>query len=182
MKNTTLFFAAALISLFSALLGGALSYQLFRYRTHGYLKVQGIEIVDSNGHLRSRLGTEKDGGAYLRFISPEREPVLSIGIQGTSTEAQSVSAPILQMNNKRDHQAITMTTTQGGNGIIAFDSEKRQNTLLLGYYGLIGETNETGFQYAWGLAVKREHGETGVGIVDQPGFPAIYVSPQTTHK
>ncbi len=73
---------------------------------------------------------------------------------------------------------MTMTTSNNGNGIIAFDSEKRWNTLLLGYYPLDEEAVAGGNRFAWGLAEKRAYGETRVGLVDKVGPPAIYIAPE----
>jgi hypothetical protein len=71
-----------------------------------------------------------------------------------------------------------MSTTEGDNGILAFDSKDRVSTLLLGYYDIGGDVRPLNAdRFAWGLHISREHGETGVGIVDTQGLPAFYISP-----
>jgi len=184
MKLPNLLIVVVLTATISALIGGALSDQLFHRQTNEVLRVKGLEIEDSKGRVRARLDTEADGGVFLRFVSPEQTPVLSLGELGPKSNADSgsPSAPLMQMNDVNGRRSLTMTTYQNGNGVLAFDSEKRWNTLLLGYFPLDEDVASSPQLFEWGLAVKHHYGETGVGIVDQAPASTIYVSPQTSHK
>jgi hypothetical protein len=184
MKTRNLLIVVAVTAFLSALVGGAISYEFFRLHPSEVLRAQSIEIEDSNGQVRGRLGSEKDGGVFLRFVTPEQKTVLSLGEQGrgSDSDAESALTPIIQMNAKDGRRAVTMTTSNESNGVLAFDSEKRWNTLVLGYYP-IDEMSLSGKNlFAWGLAVKRDYGQTGIGIIDKAGPPAIYVAPQPSSK
>lgn len=180
MKTAYLLSSAALISLCSAFLGGVLSYEFFCHRPIENLRVRNIEIEDSKGQVRAGLGAEEDGSAHLRFLSLHQEPLLLIGteVEDSNSKAGARQLPSIQLNAQDGGRAITMSTSEGGNGILAFDSKDRSNTLLLGYYGIDGDVRPLNAdRFAWGLHISREHGETGVGIVDMQGFPAVYISP-----
>jgi len=183
MKTTHLVTVVAITALCSAFIGGAISYEFLQKLPVEVLRVQSIEIEDSNGRVRGRLGSEKDGAVLLRFMTPDQRLVLSLGEQGqgSTVDPEATLAPMIQMNGKDGRRSITMTTFNNGNGILAFDGEKRLSTLLLGYYPLADDVAGKN-PFAWGLAVKREYGETGVGIVGKAGPPAIYVAPQPLSK
>ncbi|MGD0940253.1 MAG: hypothetical protein ABR905_11125 [Terracidiphilus sp.] len=180
MKTVYLLSAAAVISFFSASAGGLLTYKFLCHKTIEKLRVQHLEIEDSKGRVLAGLGDEEDGSARLRFLSPHQEPLLLIGtqVEDFGSKAGARQLPFIQLNAQDGGRAVTMSTTEGDNGIIAFDSQNRVSTLLLGYYDIGGDVRPLkADQFAWGLRVIREHGETGVGIVEKQGFPAVYISP-----
>ena len=181
MKTAHLFLAAALISIFSALLGGVLSYELFLHRPIKVLRTQAIEFKDSSGRSRGQIGTDDNGGAFLRFLSPEQTEEVAIGIQGRGSETDL--APIVQLSDRSGRRAVTLSTANGGNGILSFDSENRHGTLRLGYFPLGDDYQSSkNLQYEWGLAIGSEYGSTGVGIIDEPGNNVSYISPSLRSK
>jgi len=180
MKTVYLLSAAAVISLFSASVGGLLTYEFLCHRTIENLRVRHLEIEDSKGRVLAGLGAEEDGSARLRFLSPHQEPLLLIGteVEYPGSKAETKQRPFIQLNAQGGGRAVTMSTTEGDNGILAFDSKDRVSTLLLGYYDIGGDVRPLNAdRFAWGLHISREHGETGVGIVDTQGLPAFYISP-----
>lgn len=182
MKTVYLLSSAALISLCSAFLGGVITYEFLCHRPIENLRVRNLEIEDSKGRVLAGLGAENDGSAHLRFLSPHQEPLLLIGteVENPSSKAETEQRPFIRLDGPDRRHAIEMSTYQGGNGVISFDSEKRSSTLLLGYYGIDGDVRPVdGDHFAWGLHISREHGETGIGIVDKSGFPATYISPRS---
>jgi hypothetical protein len=180
MKTVHLLISAALISLFSAFIGGMISYELFCHRPIEDLRIRHLEIEDSKGQIRAGLGTKEDGNAQLRFLSPHQEPLLLIGteVEDSGSKAEIRQLPFVRLNAQDGGRAIEMFTTKGGNGTLAFDSKDTFNTLMLGYYGINGDFQPLdGDHFAWGLRIHRENGETGVGIVDKSGLPVTYISP-----
>ncbi len=79
MKTAHLVIVIAITAVSSAFIGGTISYELLSKRPAEVLRVQSIEIEDSKGQVRGRLGSEKDGAVLLRFMSPNQRPVLSVG-------------------------------------------------------------------------------------------------------
>jgi hypothetical protein len=178
MKMTTLFPIILLTSICSAVLGTVLGYELFQHRSIDELRVHQIEIEDSDGKPRAHLGVEGDGGVYLRFLTPDQKDSVLLGVQGGSVPSSIVdsSTPLLQLNARNGRPALSISTFNE-DGIVAFSDEKRDNTMLLGHFPLPEQQTVTGNLFAWGLHIRREHGETGIGIIDRPGLPVGYISP-----
>lgn len=184
MKLRSVLILVGLTAALSTFIGGVLSYEFLRRQTNDVLKVKVLEIEDANGLVRGRLGTEADGGVFLRFVSPEQKAVLSLGEVGPHPNAdlELESAPLIQMNDKDGRRSVTMTTFHNGNGILAFDSETRWNTLLLGYFPVDEDVASSPPLFEWGLAVSHNYEQTGVGIADQAPGSSKYLAPQTPHK
>ena len=180
MCTWKLIFAGSCISLFSGTLGGVLSYEFLRGRILNKLSVHELEITDGNGQVRSRLGTDDNGGGYLRFLTPHKETVLLLGSQG-GTEFHG--EPLVELSDTNGNRAIGMGTYKNGNGVIAFDSERRLNTMLVGYYPVDEDViPPDGLSYIWGVNIKLEHRSTGLGIIDNGKFPEEYVVPQSSRR
>jgi hypothetical protein len=179
MKVQTSISVVILSSLCSAILGTALGYEIFSHRAIDVLRVHQIQIEDSQGAIKAKFQVEKDGGAYLRFLTPDKQDAVVLGEPGNGSisNTRTVPAPVLQFNAQSGRQALRISTDSADNGIVAFSDLNRENTLLLGYFPLPEQPPASGTKYAWGLHVRREHGETGVGIIDTSGLPVDYISP-----
>ena len=118
------------------------------------------------------------GGVYLRFLTPDQKDSVLLGVQGGSAPSSVAdsSTPLLQLNARSGRPALSISTFNE-DGIIAFSDEKRDNTMLLGHFPLPEHRTVTGNLFAWGLHIRREHGETGIGIIDRPGLPVGYICP-----
>jgi hypothetical protein len=154
-------------------------YEIFLHRTLDVVRAHQIQIEDSHGAIKATLAAEQDGGVYLRFLAPENQGGIRLGEQGqdTRTNAGTDPAPILEFNTKNGLTALRMSADSEDNGFIAFSDRKRENTMLLGHFPLPTDLTADKPMYEWGLHVRREHGETGVGIVDTLGLPVDYISP-----
>jgi hypothetical protein len=180
MKTRSLIFVILSSSLCSGILGAVLGCELFRHSVVDIMRVHQIQIEDSQGRIKAKLHVEKDGGAYLRFLTPDMQDAVVLGESGNDSMSapRTAPAPVLQFNAQSGRGALRISTDSSDNGIVAFSDFKRENTLLLGYYPLPEQpAAASGTKYAWGLHVRREHGETGVGIIDTPGLPVDYISP-----
>jgi hypothetical protein len=178
MKTKSLVLLAALISICSGMLGGFASYELFKNTGFGVIRASGIEIIDADGKVRSRL---EDG--HLRFLSSKGGDLLVLGTQ----EVRGERFPELVMNNSSGRNAVEIWTDSlpDGNGVIAFDGDHGAE-LLLGQFLIPDEYvgPKSGEFIEWGLAVKTAYNHsTGIGIVESPdGKSPYFLSPVSGHQ
>jgi hypothetical protein len=168
-----------LSSIFGGLVGAISVYGILLHRTQDVVRAQRIQIEDAHGAIKATLGTEQDGSVFLRFLSPDAHGAIRLGEQRQDAKANAGtgSAPILEFNAKDGLTALRMSADREDNGFISFSDSKRENTMLLGHFPLQTDFVPGNPKYEWGLHIRREHGETGVGIVDGDGLPVDYISP-----
>ncbi|MGB6192439.1 MAG: hypothetical protein WBF42_08230 [Terracidiphilus sp.] len=179
MKMQSLMPVALLSSILGGFVGAISVYEILLHRTQDVVRAQRIQIEDAHGAIKATLAAEEDGSVFLRFLSPDDRGAIRLGEQGHGARANAgtASVPILEFNTKNGLTAIRMSANREGNGIIAFSDSKRENTMLLGHFPLQTDFVPGNPKYEWGLHIRREHGETGVGIVDDDGLPVDYISP-----
>lgn len=170
------------VVLLSSLCGGAVGaisvYEILLHRTVDVVRAHRIQIEDANGATKATLATEQNGSVYLRLFAPDNRESVLLGEpgQGARSDAGAVPEPALEFS-KDGQPTLRISADSRSNGIIAFSDRQRENTMLLGYFPLPTDLTTGGPKYEWGLHIKREHGETGIGIVDSPGLPVDYISP-----
>jgi len=179
MKMRSLISVVVLSSIFGGFVGAISVYEIFLHCTQDVVRAQRIQIEDNHGAIKATLAAEQDGSVFLRFLSPDDRGSIRLGEQGHDARANAGtgSAPILEFNTKDGLTALRMSADREDNGIIAFSDRKRENTMLLGHFPLQTDFVPGKPKYEWGLHIRREHGETGVGIVDGDGLPVDYISP-----
>jgi hypothetical protein len=167
-----------LSSLCSGVAGAIVMYEVFLHRTLDIVRAHRILIEDANGATKATLASEQSGSVYLRFLAPDNREAIALGEpgKGAGSNAEVDPGPVLALSHS-GHVALRIAADSRDNGIIAFSDRQRENTMLLGYFPLPGDLAAEKLKYEWGLHIKREHGETGIGIVDSPGLPVDYVLP-----
>jgi hypothetical protein len=179
MKMQPLIPVVLLSSLFGGALGTALGYEIFLHRTQDVVRAHQIQIEDAHGTIKATLAADQDGSVFLRFLGPDNQEAMRLGEQsrGAKANAGTGPAPILEFNTKEGLTALRISADSKDDGVIAFSDSKRENTMLVGHFPLQTDFALGDPKYEWGLHIRREHGETGVGIVDSSGLPVDYVSP-----
>ena len=179
MNTRNLLLAAAFISVISAAIGGVLSYELFLHTTSRALKTQAVEIMDSKGNLRAQLATEGDGGVFLSFVTPKQEKELFLGINGPGSDYSGKSnlEPEIQLNDGSGRRAVSLLTTNHGEGLLSFDSKTHYGALRLGYFAVAEDyPSEKGPSYEWGVAIDNGYARTGIGVIEGPGDSKKYMT------
>ncbi len=168
-----------LSSLFGGVVGAVLSYEICFHRTLDVVRAHQIQIEDTHGAIKATLAAEQDGSVYLRFLAPDNQGGIRLGEQSQDAKgnAGAGTAPILEFNTKDGLTALRMSADIEDNGFIAFNDRKRENTMLIGHFPLQTDFAQGDPKHEWGLHIRREHGETGIGIIDTPGLPVDYISP-----
>jgi hypothetical protein len=168
-----------LSSLCGGVFGAVLENEIVFHRTQDIVRAHQIQIEDIHGAIKATLAAEPDGSVYLRFLAPDSQGGIRLGEQGQDEKANAGTgpAPILEFSTKDGQSALRISADREDNGLIAFSDRKRENTLLLGHFPLQTDFASGSAKHEWGLHIRREHGETGVGILDTPGLPVDYISP-----
>ena len=179
MKMHSLIIVVLLSSLCGGIVGAVSVYELFLHRTQDVVRARQIQIEDSHGTIKATLAAEQDGSAFLRFLGPDNRTAIRIGKQSQGGRANAGTGPasLLEFNTKDGLTALRMSVDSEDNGVITFSDSKRENTILLGRFPLQTDFALGNPKYEWGLHINREHGETGVGIVDSANLPVDYLSP-----
>jgi hypothetical protein len=179
MKMQSLISVVLLSSIFGGFVGAISVYGIFLHRVQDVVRAQRIQIEDAHGAIRATLAAEQDGSVFLRLLSPDSRGAIRLGEQSQDAKANAGigSSPVLEFNTKDGLTALRMSANGEDNGVIAFSDRKRENTMLLGHFPLQTDFDFGDPKYEWGLHIRREHGETGVGIVDGYGLPVDYISP-----
>lgn len=178
MNMRSLLSVALLSSFCGGVFGAALVYEFFLHRTLDVVRAHQIQIEDAHGTLKATLAAESSGSTYLRFLAPDNREAILLGeqMQNARGNAEVAPAPIFEFN-QGGQTALRISADSSNNGVIAFSDRQRENTMLLGYFPFPADLTTAEPRYEWGLHIRREHGETGIGIVDSPGLPVDYISP-----
>jgi hypothetical protein len=178
MKMTYLIPVILLSSLCGGAVGAISMYEILLHRTVDVVRARRLQIVDANGATKATLATEQNGSVYLRFLASDNRESIFLGEPGQVAQSDTGASPEQVLEFSKDgHAALRLSTDSRSNGIIAFSDSKRENTMLLGYFPFPADLTTGEPKYEWGMHIRREHGETGIGIVDSPGLPVEYVSP-----
>ena len=184
MKMRFLIPVVLLSSIFGGVVGAILVSEIFLHRTRDVVRTQRIQIEDAHGAVKATLAAEQDGSVFLRFLSSDDYQSIRLGeqVHDAQSNARASTTPVLEFNTKDGGTAFRISTDREDNGVVAFSDRKRENTILLGHFPFPTDFGPNTPKYEWGLNIGREHGETGIGIVDREGLPVDYISPVTHSK
>ena len=169
-------------SLCGGFIGAISMYEFLLHRTLDVVHAHQIQIEDSRGVTRVNLSADQNGNTSLRFFSPHSEEMMLIGLkeQKANPNAEIESTPVIELNTANKDSRLTalrLSANSKGSALIEFSDAQRDDTMLFGHFPLPTDLTAAKPMYEWGLNISREHGETGVGIVDALGLPVNYISP-----
>jgi hypothetical protein len=157
------------------------------------LRTQHLEVVGKDGKTKATLGYDADG-VYLRLMSSEAKPILSMSVLENTTERKNQASAmgslaaqypygVFSINDGSGRQVITIANPTEGHGQISFGSTQSSGKVTLGYFPTTDSSNDTHTYGAWGLRVlgrvNGSHVGTGIGILDTDGIDGAFLVPES---
>lgn len=127
----------------------------------GTVRVHGLKITDHAGKTAIAIEAGKNGEGRIDFYNPDRLVLMSLGLQGGSTDSAPKLTPYASLGDRVGRSAITMAVTDSGKGVIAMGDNGIEGRLILGNI----EWRDSGLNFdadpeLWGLQVS---GNPGLG-------------------
>jgi len=119
------------------------------------IKVNRLEVVDSNRRSRIVLNVNKHGPSILLLPSSGdvNRPLMQLSIE----DQPSASMPIIKLNDTNGNRAVRLDVSGPNRGLLSFSTSNREGELMVGRFGTTDDGSDTG---AWGLDL---NGKNGMG-------------------
>jgi len=170
MRAPYLLISAAVISLLSGIAGSAVTYELLGTRMQKNVRAQALEIVDADGMTRGRFGLDANHAVSIHLYSQHQEEELLLSAPFVADEAKNKwgSGGIIHVNNGLGQEAVLISTSENGDGVIDFESEKMPSgKMLLGHFGT--DQRVDGPERIWGMSVgDSENRRINFGVLEVP--------------
>ena len=132
---------------------GALSVALLQNTTKETLQVRRLEITDIRSRVRAVLSVDDDGSVYLRMLSKDQKPIVTLGVNESLRGDQAyMPSGGLIISDVTGKPSIGLRTIKKGEGALTFASAQTSNQVTVGYspYGDFEDGHDRG---AWGIQI-----------------------------